>query len=233
MRWMRRTTRDRAPRPETREREDHAAGCRQGAGLRPGADVRARQRGGRAVADDHGGDGPDRRHGGVPGPEQARGLPLDKRADVWAFGCVLYELLTGRLAFAAATVTDTLAAVLHQEPDWAALPAGCRRRSARCCDAAWRRTCGSASAVSATCAPSSTTRSRTPGGGTAVSCRPASALAATSSACGGRRRDRRCRARRMGESMAARSAGGSRGLRPALQANHRRCRHGGDAGGLA
>ncbi len=57
-------------------------------------------------------------------PEQARGLPLDKRADVWAFGCVLYELLTGRLAFAAATVTDTLAAVLHQEPDWAALPAG-------------------------------------------------------------------------------------------------------------
>ena len=57
-------------------------------------------------------------------PEQARGQPVDKRADVWAFGCVLYELLTGRLAFAAATVTDTLAAVLHQEPDWAALPAG-------------------------------------------------------------------------------------------------------------
>ena len=47
-------------------------------------------------------------------PEQARGQAVDKRADVWAFGCVLYELLTGRLAFAAATVTDTLAAVLHQ-----------------------------------------------------------------------------------------------------------------------
>jgi serine/threonine protein kinase len=57
-------------------------------------------------------------------PEQARGEPVDRRADVWAFGCVLYELLTGRMAFAAATVPDTLAAVLHQEPDWAALPAG-------------------------------------------------------------------------------------------------------------
>jgi Tol biopolymer transport system component len=57
-------------------------------------------------------------------PEQARGQAVDRRADVWAFGCVLYELLTGRLAFAGATVPDTLAAVLHQEPDWTALPAG-------------------------------------------------------------------------------------------------------------
>jgi Tol biopolymer transport system component len=57
-------------------------------------------------------------------PEQARGQAVDRRADVWAFGCVLYELLTGRKAFDATTVTDTLAAVLHQDPDWAALPAG-------------------------------------------------------------------------------------------------------------
>ena len=56
-------------------------------------------------------------------PEQARGQVVDKRADVWAFGCVLYELLTGRLAFAGATVPDTLSAVLHREPDWTALPA--------------------------------------------------------------------------------------------------------------
>ena len=57
-------------------------------------------------------------------PEQARGEGVDKRADIWAFGCVLYEMLCGRIAFAAPTVADTLAAVLHREPDWTALPAG-------------------------------------------------------------------------------------------------------------
>jgi serine/threonine-protein kinase len=55
-------------------------------------------------------------------PEQARGLTSDKRSDVWAFGCVLYEMLTGRRAFAGDDVADTLAAVLRGEPDWAALP---------------------------------------------------------------------------------------------------------------
>ena len=55
-------------------------------------------------------------------PEQARGKPVDRRADIWAFGCVLYEMLTGCAAFAAATVTDTLAAVLDREPDWSVLP---------------------------------------------------------------------------------------------------------------
>jgi eukaryotic-like serine/threonine-protein kinase len=56
-------------------------------------------------------------------PEQARGLPVDKRSDVWAFGCVLYEMLTGRAAFLGATITDTLAAILERDPDWKALPA--------------------------------------------------------------------------------------------------------------
>ncbi|HXW07388.1 MAG TPA: protein kinase [Vicinamibacterales bacterium] len=57
-------------------------------------------------------------------PEQACGRPVDARTDVWAFGCVLYEMLAGRRAFAAPTVTDTLASVLRDEPDWTRLPAG-------------------------------------------------------------------------------------------------------------
>ncbi|MGE5837858.1 MAG: protein kinase domain-containing protein [Acidobacteriota bacterium] len=55
-------------------------------------------------------------------PEQARGLAIDKRTDVWAFGCVLYEMLTGRGAFAADTASDSVARVLEREPDWAKLP---------------------------------------------------------------------------------------------------------------
>src|SRR5262245_25073637 len=56
-------------------------------------------------------------------PEQARGESLDKRADIWAFGCVLYEMLAGRAAFARPTITDTFAAILEREPDWTAVPA--------------------------------------------------------------------------------------------------------------
>jgi Tol biopolymer transport system component len=56
-------------------------------------------------------------------PEQARGLPVDKRTDIWAFGCVLYELLTGRVTFAGDTVSDSIAKILEREPDWSALPA--------------------------------------------------------------------------------------------------------------
>jgi eukaryotic-like serine/threonine-protein kinase len=55
-------------------------------------------------------------------PEQARGQTVDKQTDIWAFGCVLYEMLTGRPAFAGATLTDTLAAIVEREPDWIALP---------------------------------------------------------------------------------------------------------------
>src|SRR5487761_574801 len=57
-------------------------------------------------------------------PEQAKGKSVDRRTDIWAFGCVLYEMLTGRMAFSGETVTDTLAAVIKSEPDWSPLPAG-------------------------------------------------------------------------------------------------------------
>jgi serine/threonine protein kinase len=55
-------------------------------------------------------------------PEQAKGRAADKRSDIWAFGCVLYEMLTGRRAFPGDDVGDTLASVLKSEPDWNALP---------------------------------------------------------------------------------------------------------------
>jgi hypothetical protein len=69
-------------------------------------------------------------------PEQARGKPVDKRADIWAFGVLLYEMLTGRQLFTGDTVSDVLAAVLRQEVDWKALPpaipAELRRLLGRC-----------------------------------------------------------------------------------------------------
>jgi eukaryotic-like serine/threonine-protein kinase len=69
-------------------------------------------------------------------PEQARGKSVDKRADIWAFGCVLYELLTGKRAFPGETLQDALAAVLEREPDWQAIspaaPAKIRDLVRRC-----------------------------------------------------------------------------------------------------
>jgi serine/threonine-protein kinase len=69
-------------------------------------------------------------------PEQARGKVVDKRTDIWAFGCVLYEMLTGRVAFAGDTVSDTIGKILEREPDWtllpAATPAALRRLMLRC-----------------------------------------------------------------------------------------------------
>ena len=55
-------------------------------------------------------------------PEQARGRPVDKQTDIWAFGCVLYEMLTGRAAFGADTASDSLVKVLEREPDWDRAP---------------------------------------------------------------------------------------------------------------
>ncbi len=64
---------------------------------------------------------------GTPGymsPEQARGADVDQRTDIWAFGCLFYELLAGQRAFDSETASDAIAAVLEHEPDWQALPAG-------------------------------------------------------------------------------------------------------------
>jgi len=69
-------------------------------------------------------------------PEQARGKPVDKRTDIWAFGCVLFEMLTGRRAFGGETTSDTIAAILDRQPDLTTLPrrtpAGLRRLLSRC-----------------------------------------------------------------------------------------------------
>ncbi|HXI04509.1 MAG TPA: serine/threonine-protein kinase, partial [Candidatus Saccharimonadales bacterium] len=69
-------------------------------------------------------------------PEQARGGSVDKRADIWAFGCVLLEMLSGSRTFGGDTISDTLASILKSDPDWEALPAGTRpalRRLLRRC----------------------------------------------------------------------------------------------------
>src|SRR5207247_154394 len=69
-------------------------------------------------------------------PEQARGKPVDKRSDIWSFGVVFTEMLTGRHTFEGESVSDTLAAVLRSEPDWDRLPAdtppGIRKLLHRC-----------------------------------------------------------------------------------------------------
>ena len=76
-------------------------------------------------------------------PEQARGKAVDKRTDVWAFGCVLYQMLTGRRAFRGETASDTIAAILEREADWTALPAetpaAIRRLLQRCLEKDPRR----------------------------------------------------------------------------------------------
>jgi serine/threonine protein kinase len=56
-------------------------------------------------------------------PEQTRGKTVDHRSDIWSFGCVMYEMFVGHLAFEGETVSDTIAHVLQTEPDWEKLPA--------------------------------------------------------------------------------------------------------------
>jgi serine/threonine-protein kinase len=57
-------------------------------------------------------------------PEQALGRPIDRRTDIWAFGCVVYEMLSGRMAFAGETLVETAASITKEEPDWSRLPSG-------------------------------------------------------------------------------------------------------------
>ena len=67
-------------------------------------------------------------------PEQARGNPVDRRTDTWAFGAVLYEMVTGRQTFAGESVTDMLAAVIHRDPDWTGVPETLLPLLRRCLD---------------------------------------------------------------------------------------------------
>ena len=69
-------------------------------------------------------------------PEQAKGRPADKRSDIWSFGAVLYEMLTGKRAFDGDDVSETLASVLARDPDWTALPTTVRHSFTRSFDAA-------------------------------------------------------------------------------------------------
>ncbi len=84
-------------------------------------------------------------------PEQARGKAVDKRADIWAFGCVLFEMLTGQPAFAGEGVSETMARVIEREPDWDALPASTpapiRRLLRRCLQKDRKRRLDSAAAA--------------------------------------------------------------------------------------
>jgi dipeptidyl aminopeptidase/acylaminoacyl peptidase len=93
-------------------------------------------------------------------PEQAKGKAVDKRADIWAFGCVLFEMLTGKRAFKGDDVTDIITSVMRDTPDWAALPrdtsASIRRLLRRCLEKDPRRRAGHMSIVRLECDDDST-----------------------------------------------------------------------------
>ena len=118
---------DRPPRSEAGEHQDHAGRVVKVLDFGLAKAVGGRRRGARslkrAAARRR-----TSREGAVIGtaaymsPEQARGAAVDKRTDIWAFGCVLYEMLTGRVTFDGETVSDSIAKILEREPDWSALP---------------------------------------------------------------------------------------------------------------
>ena len=85
---------------------------------------------------------------GYVSPQQARGEPVDKQADIWAFGCVLFELLSGQQTWSGRTVTDVMAALIAREPEWSRLPPACIHASGSCWNAAWRRSWRTATATS-------------------------------------------------------------------------------------
>ena len=132
---------DHPSRPEAGEHQGDRGRHREGARLRPGQG--ARPDAASASAGRRGNSptltiaattaGHDLGTAAYMAPEQARGKPVDKRADIWAFGVVLYEMLTGRRPFEGDTVSDTIAAVLRGEIDWARLP---RRHAGRAAPAA-------------------------------------------------------------------------------------------------
>jgi serine/threonine protein kinase len=95
---------------------------------------------------------------GYMAPEQVRGLATDQRADVFALGAVLYEMLAGRRAFQGATAADTISAILHEEPKDltqidASLPSGVDRIIRRCLEKNAAQRCGAATAASCSTSP--------------------------------------------------------------------------------
>ena len=99
---------------------------------------------------------------GTPGymsPEQARGQEVDKRTDIWAFGCVLFAMLTGRTPFDGDTLSDVIAATLTTDPDWTALPPDVPEPIRRVLQRCLQRDLVAGCAISATHVPTSTSRS--------------------------------------------------------------------------
>jgi hypothetical protein len=121
-------TRDRSSRSEAREHQGARRRHGESARLRAGEGARAResQRQRRDVADDDvtgdDGDGHDPGHRGVHESRAGKGRAVDRRADIWAFGVVLYEMLTGRPLFTGDSVAETIGFVATRDPDWSKLP---------------------------------------------------------------------------------------------------------------